>query len=167
MATTNQPTNAENWLEEPKLPSGINVLTILTFIGSGLGLIGSVIGYFTAPANYQRAVDTQDKMDQVPSFFKGMMGPHPVETAKLALDNRLPLMLLNVVGTVLCLYAAMQMRKRKKTGFSLYIIGDVIPFIGIALFMNSDSFTGVGFYIGVLITILFIILYAAQLKHMK
>src|ERR1700761_6074937 len=110
MADINQP-QADNWMENPKkLPAMLNLLTILTFIGSGLGLISSIAGYFTAQNNYDQQVKLQDKMDDMPDIVKHMMGPNPMETAHKQLENRLPIMLLGFVGCALCLYGAIQMR---------------------------------------------------------
>ena len=168
MADLNQPANTENWLEEPKkLPSMLNVLTILTFISNGLGFITAFYSYFSAASNYDKVVQAQDKMDQMPDFVKNMMGPDPVGNARRMLDNRLPIMLLTLVGCLLCFYGAFQMRKLKKTGFTIYIIGDVVPFIGLFIFIGASMLTGFSGIFGLLITIVFIILYATQLKYLK
>jgi hypothetical protein len=168
MADLNQPANTENWLEEPKkLPSMLNVLTILTFIGNGLGFITAFYSYFSAASNYDKVVQAQDKMDQMPDFVKNMMGPDPVGNARRMLDNRLPIMMLTLVGCLLCFYGAWQMRKLKKTGFTIYIIGDVVPFISLGLFIGLSSLTGFSGIFGLIIIIVFIILYATQLKYLK
>ena len=168
MTDLNQPANTENWLEEPKkLPSMLNVLTILTFISNGLGFITAFYSYFSAASNYDKVVQAQDKMDQMPDFVKNMMGPDPVGNARRMLDNRLPIMLLTLVGCLLCFYGAFQMRKLKKTGFTIYIIGDVVPFIGLFIFIGASMLTGFSGIFGLLITIVFIILYATQLKYLK
>jgi hypothetical protein len=167
MTDLNQPANTANWLEEPKkLPSLLNVLTILTFIGSGLGFIFSIVGYFNAASNYDKVVQAQDKMDQLPTFFKNMMGPDPVGAARLALDNKLPILLISLVSCSLCLYGAIQMRKLKKTGFSIYVIGDVVSF-ATAIFMGLGMLTGFSGLFGIAIAIIFVILYATQLKYMS
>jgi hypothetical protein len=167
MATTNQPTNPENWLEEPaKLPSMLNVLTILTIIWNCISFLFSIIGYVRAPANLDSVVQNQDKMDQAPAFLKNMMGSDPVAAARLALENRLPIMLIGIVSAVLCLYAAIQMRKRKKIGFSIYIIGDLVPFASI-IFVGTAGISGFAAIFGLCIVVLFIILYATQLKYLK
>jgi hypothetical protein len=168
MADLNQPANTENWLEEPKkLPAMLNVLTILTFIGNGLGFIGAFYSYFSAASNYDKVVQAQDKMDQMPDFVKNMMGPDPVGNARRMLDNRLPIMLLTLVGCLLCFYGAFEMRKLKKSGFMIYIIGDVVPFIGLCIFVGVATMTGFSGIFGLIITIVFIILYATQLKYLK
>jgi hypothetical protein len=168
MADLNQTANKENWLEEPKkLPSMLNVLTILTFISNGLGFISAFYSYFSAPSNYDKVVQAQDKMDQMPDIVKNMMGPDPVGNARKMLDNRLPIMLLTLVGALLCFYGALQMRKLKKTGFTIYILGDIVPFIGLFVFIGASMLTGFTGIFGILITLVFVILYATQLKYMK
>ena len=168
MADLNQPANTENWLEEPKkLPSMLNVLTILTFIGNGLGFISAFYSYFSAASNYDKVVQAQDKMDQMPDFVKNMMGPDPVGNARKMLDNRLPIMLLTLVGCLLCFYGAWQMRKLKKTGFTIYIVGDIVPFISLFLFIGASTLAGFTGIFSLIITVVFVILYATQLKYMK
>ena len=168
MADINQPANTENWLEEPKkLPSMLNVLTILTFISNGLGFITAFYSYFSAASNYDKVVQAQDKMDQMPDFVKNMMGPDPVGNARRMLDNRLPIMLLTLVGCLLCFYGAWQMRKLKKTGFTIYIVGDVVPFISLFIFIGASALTGFTGIFTLIIVVVFVILYATQLKYMK
>ena len=168
MTDLNQTANTENWLEEPrKLPSMLNVLTILTFIGNGLGFISAFYSYFSAATNYDKVVQAQDKMDQMPDFVKNMMGPDPVGNARRMLDNRLPIMLLTLVGCLLCFYGAWQMRKLKKTGFTIYIVGDIVPFISLFLFIGASTLIGFTGIFSLIITAVFVILYATQLKYMK
>jgi hypothetical protein len=168
MADLNQTANTESWLEEPKkIPSMLNVLTILTFIGNGLGFISAFYSFFSAASNYDKVVQAQDKMDQMPDFVKNMMGPDPVGNARRMLDNRLPIMLLTLVGCLLCIYGAWQMRKLKKPGFTIYIVGDVVPFISLCLFIGASTLTGFTGLFSIVITLVFVILYATQLKYMK
>jgi hypothetical protein len=167
MSDINRPATAENFLEEPsKLPSMLNVLTILTIIWNCISIPFSIYGYATAPANLDAVIQAQDKMDQAPGFLKNMLGPDPVGVARRVLENRLPIMLIGIVGAALCLYAATQMRKRKKIGFSIYIIGDLVPFASY-IFIGTAGITGVSTILGICILILFIILYATQLKYLK
>jgi hypothetical protein len=167
MADLNQPANTENWLEEPKkLPSMLNVLTILTLVWNPISILFSIYGFFSAQSNYDKMVQAQDKMDQMPDFVKNMMGSDPVGAARKALDNRVPVLLLGLAGAILCLYGAIQMRKLKKTGFSIYVIGDIVPF-GSIIFVGTGAISGFSAIIGLGLTALFLILYATQLKYMK
>jgi hypothetical protein len=167
MTDTNAKTDLLNWEEPKKLPDMLNVLTILTFIGNGLGLLISIYGFINARTAYEKAVQMQDKIDEMPAMVKKMMGPDPVGNALKMLDNRVPILLLSLVAYGLCIYGAIQMRQRKKMGFSLYILGDIVPLVSAFLFIGVGSLSGFGFLFGMVITVVFIILYATQLKHLS
>lgn len=168
---TSTPTNKQtddNWLgeHEDKLPATLNVLTWLTFICNGLGFLLAFWSFSRAQANYDSMVKNQAALESAPDWARKMAGPHPVETARAALDNRLPILILTLLGCFLCFFGAMQMRKLKKTGFSIYILGDIVPF-AIGIFIGFDNFTSFTYIFILLITVVFVILYASQLKHMK
>ena len=160
----NDPSN----LEGPKLPSGINVLTILTYIGCVLGLLFGIYGFTSSEKSYKSLEELQasGKMDEMPGFMKSFAGPEALEMARKSFENRLPILILTLVGVGLCFYGALQMRKLKKQGFYTYVIGQVVPTLGAIVFMGASMFKGFAL-IGFCFPILFIILYATQLKHLK
>jgi len=151
--------------ERPKLTTGLNVLTILTFIGCAIGLIGSVWNYTNAEKAYKDIQAAQEKLSEAPAFVRGMMGPEMVEITRKMLENKLPILLLGLVSIVLCLYGAVEMRKLKKQGFILYVAGEVLPIIASLIFIGAGSFKGFGL-VGVIIPVIFIILYAVQRKNL-
>ena len=167
MTDTNTKTDLLNFPEEKKLPDMLNVLTILTLIWNGLSILLAIWGFTSARSNYENALKMQDKMDQMPAFAKRLMGPDPVGTSLKMLDNRVPVTLLSLVACGLCLYGAIQMRKRKKTGFTLYILGDLLPFVTSYIFLGATAMGGFGILFGSAIMVIFILLYATQLKHMS
>jgi len=167
MSDPQQSNDVLNWEEKKKIPEMINVLSILTFIGCGLGLIGSIWAYANATKQYDKALDAQGKMENAPDFAKKLMGPNPVELAQRTLDNRLPILLLSLVAYVLCIYGAMQMRKLKKTGYSIYVIGEILPIAGLFIFIGIGLYGTFTLAIILLFPILFIILYSTQLKHLS
>lgn len=156
-----------DWEEPKKLSDMLNVLTILTFIWNGLAILLTIYAFTSAQANYEKAVQMQAKSDEMPSFVKKFMGPDPVGNAQKFLDNRIPITLLSVIACALCLYGAIQMRQRKKMGFSLYIVGDLLPIATSAIFMGMASMTTTGSIFGLGLVGLFVILYATQLKYMS
>jgi hypothetical protein len=167
MTDTNAKPDLLNWEEPKKLPDMLNVLTILTFIGSGLGVLTSIYGFINARASYEKMVEMQDKMDQMPAFVKKFTGPDPVGASLKMLDNRTPITLLTLVACGLCIYGAMQMRKRKKMGFSVYVLGEILPLLTSFIFLGTASMGGFGFIFGILLYAVFIILYATQLKYLS
>jgi hypothetical protein len=169
MTDLNQPANTENWLEEPKkLPSMLNVLTILTFISCGLGVISLIFFVINPKKSYDQALASQDKMDQLPSIMKTIMGPDPVEVARRTYVNYIPIIILGLLAVGLCTYGAIQMRKLKKTGFTLYAIGELLPIASVLIFIGTLGLEGpVPLISYIIFPILFLILYATQLKYMS
>jgi hypothetical protein len=169
MADTNQLTRDEHILEEPrKLPEMLNVLTILTFIGSGLGLLTSLWYFSSAKKFYDMTLANQDKVAQAPAFVRGLQGSDPMGVAQRTYENRVPIVVLGVVALILCIIGAVQMRKLKKTGFYIYLVGEVLPIITGFIFIGAVAYTGVFQVIGAfLFPAVFIILYATQLKHLR
>lgn len=62
--------------EKEKLPSGLNILTILSFIGCGIGFLGSFWGIYSAKSNFDKKEEVLKQMNDpnMPSFAKKMMG---------------------------------------------------------------------------------------------
>jgi len=155
---------------KPKLPSGLNVLTILSFVGCALQLITSVFGFFSAQSTYEGKDKLIEQMNSgnMPSWAKSMMGDpaHLEEMITKSFENRIPIVLLSLVAIGLCFVGALQMRKLKKQGFLLYTIGELLPFLTLFLFIGSFAFSGIGFYSSGVIALLFIFLYFLQRSKM-
>lgn len=151
--------------ENRKLPTGINVLTILTFIGCALDFAGTVWRFITAEKSYTDLQKMQDKMEQVPPFVRKMMGPEALENARKAMENKVPLLLIALISIGLCVYGAIEMRKLKKQGFILWAVGEFLPIIGALIFMGAGIFSGFGAFM-LLIPVIFLILYGVNRKHL-
>lgn len=159
-----------NEFERPKLPGFLNVLTILTFIGCFLLFFSSIYQFVIAQNNY----DTKDEMianmnaPGTPAFARRMIGD-PKDYERMVtkgLENKIPILIMSLVSVVLCVYGALQMRKLHKQGYILYLIGEILPFISMAIFIGSFAMKGFGFYFGSGIALLFILMYTSQRKHL-
>lgn len=159
-----------NEFDKPKLPTTLNVLTILTFIGCVIALIFAVLGFVSAKKSYEESdkMIAQLNSGDMPAFAKSMM-PEPAvykEMVTKSYENRMPILLLGLIATTLCFYGALQMRKLKKQGYVVYVVGELLPFLSSFLFIGAIGFSGVGFAVGVGLTLLFILLYTTQRKHL-
>lgn len=152
--------------EKPVLPPMLNVLTILTFIGSGLLLVYAAV------------------MPKLMSFSKAMMDKAAasgqefsakqladMEQARRATDlvmaNMLPLILISLVGAILCIAGAMMMRKLKKDGYWVYVGGELMPVLAGFIIMGTAQYTGaLSVILGLGLPITFVILYALQRKYL-
>jgi len=167
MNDTNSTSSVLNFAEgeKPTLPSGLNVLTILTFVGCAFGFISSIVSFLNAEKSYKTLVDMQDKIAEAPAWMRGAAGPNGLEVAKKSMENKLPILLLSLVGVAICVYGALEMRKLKKQGFILWLAGEILPIISGLLFIGSAMFNLFGI-IAMLFPAIFIILYAVQKKNL-
>jgi hypothetical protein len=166
MTDLNKPVTSGDWLDEPKKrPETLNVISILTFVGSGIAILGQIYSFFKAQSTYDQMVQNQDKLDQAPAFVKKLMGSDPITMARKTLENRTPMLILAIVAAGLCIYGALQMRQLKKIGFPIYIIGELLPILAYYIFIGPMGVFTVGF--SLLINGAFIIMYATQLKYMS
>lgn len=153
----NQPIN-----DGPKRPQFLTVLCILTFIGSGLAFIGAIWGYFSIKAS----ATLLENMGSAEGDTYGMMSGMQ-ETMMKAVENAVPNMIIGLVFSLLCLYGALQMWKLKRMGFFVYCIGEITPAIAAFFLGGGGLIGGAGAIVGLLIAIIWIVLYAVNLKHMN
>ncbi len=166
----NNPDSLDNGeFDAPVLPTGLNILTILTIIGCVIGLLLTVFGFLTADRSYQKKDEAiaQMKSAPMPSFLKKIIPPveQYEELIIKSYENKWPLFILGLVALVFCFFGALQMRKLKKQGFLFYAIGQLLPFLTTILFIGTFAFYGFTLIL-FLLSILFLIFYAFQRKHL-
>lgn len=158
-----------------KRPTFLTVLCILTFIGSGWGLISNTMQYFTvdktaaamsvvkesANAEMEKATSGNDAGSKIAKDMMGsMMNAFTPENLK-------KMSMAGIAAAILCLAGAVLMWGLKKTGFYAYIAGTLVgiitPFVlfGGGNIMAMGMSAVIGFF-----GILFVILYGVNLKHM-
>ncbi len=160
----------ESEFEDNTIPSGINVLSILTFIWCAISLISAGWSFYSSKKSFETKDKVMEQMSsaKMPSFVKAFM-PNMEDFEKLitkSYENRIPILILSLIGIALCFVGAMQMRQRKKQGYLLYVIGELLPFLTLALFVGMFALSGISFFIGALFPALFIFLYTMQRKHL-
>ncbi|MEO6253567.1 MAG: hypothetical protein ABIO79_09690 [Ferruginibacter sp.] len=151
---------------KPKIPSGLNILTILTFIGC------AVFGLFTLlmPVIYKFLLNMMDKAASSGKEFseKELADMEKGRAAiELFTNNMVPTMIIGMVGIVLCFMGALWMRKFKKDGYWMYVAGELLPLVAGFFLLGSEQYTGITSYIlGIGMPILFVILYTTQRKYL-
>lgn len=147
----------------------LNVLTILTFVGCAFALFSAFTGYTGAAERYQQLLQNQDKVatTNAPAVLKVMTGPGMVEMARKTLVNRVPILILELIGIALCAGGAFLMRSLKKAGFWIYLVGELLPTITSLALVGTNVFAGIFIVIGLIISLVFIALYATQVKFMS
>jgi hypothetical protein len=148
-----------------KLSTGLNVLTILTFIGCAYELYNSVNGFFSGKKALAEMEKAQEKLADAPAWARKFAGPEMMEMMQKGVENKVPILIIGLVSIALCVYGAMEMRKLKKQGYTLWLIGEVLPYVGTAIFVPAFFGTFLAFFM--IIPIIFIILYTVQRKNLK
>jgi len=141
----------ENAVSQPpfghKRPALLTVLCILTFLCSGLATISSLTGIFASGW----------LLEMLEAFVPGL--------SNYSSSFLIVFFLILVVIWGLSLWGAILMFGLRKGGFVLYLIPNGLLLIAQAILTISTF--NVFFLLFLLISILFIILYATQVKYMK
>jgi ABC-type spermidine/putrescine transport system permease subunit II len=155
-------------MDQNKLPSGLNTLTILTFIGSGFIILFSAItpwfmklmkGFMDKAMTGEAAANLSPK--QIEDMRKAN------DMYDLVLKNASITIPVTIVCAIASIVAAVMMRKRKKDGLTIYIAAEILPLIVSIILMGSAQFTGVMSYVITFgLPLLFIVLYSMQRKHL-
>jgi hypothetical protein len=155
--------------EEKKNLGTLKTLTVLTFIGCGLAFLGAIWGFFNAQKSYETMEKLMNEggIEKLPAFARNMYTADALEVLRKNYENRVPILIIYLVSTSLCLYGAIKMRQLKAEGFIAWLIGELLPLLGSIIFIGAAGFKGFAFYFGVIIMAVFIALYASQRKHLS
>ena len=146
---------------KPAVPNGINVLSILSFIGSGFQLLGGIAAYLIIPFSAKSVPETRTLVKtREMKPFSGFLQWSADATIK-QYEYRVPILIVTIITALICIYGVWQMRKLKKSGFTVYTIGELaLPLFTAAVF---DIWSSI---LGFVIAILFIILFSVQRKYL-
>ena len=133
-----------------KRPGFLTTLCILTFIGSGLGVLGGILG---------------------------LVGSSALATLVPA-GSGVVSSVAGLIASGLCLFGAIQMWGLKKQGYMLYLVGCIIaivmPFVNMFIIPDLGIFEEAakssmltGALTGLAINALFIVLYTQNKKHLR
>ncbi len=148
---------------QDKMPTFLKVLCILTFVGSGIGLLGGIanLAFLTPDVLYKTMIENSKQLDSV-------LPPYN-EFVQWSNYSNIVSFLMSILGLV----AGVLMWKRKKVGFYIYVfswVGSVVM-TAVAFDHISDSFTEKLFPVVIAINVLlmaaFVIMYGINLKHMN
>ncbi len=158
-------------------PTFLTVLCILSFLGSGWGIIDSITDYVNAEQVGEATElieesmdDAMDKLDENEDisdtqrdFVEGMAQGF---TENITPENIRKSAIVTLISCLLTLAGALLMWKLNKNGFYLYIAGFLVMIIGlVSIFsgvMGAIAAGGSGF-----IGVVMIVLYGVNLKHMN
>lgn len=146
----------------------LTVICILSFIGSGWGIISSIRSYATADtvaaiagSAMKTAQDQMDQQQNTPDVAKKIMSS---VSEGLSPDNIRKTAIMDLISNILTLLGAVMMWNLKKTGFYLYIAG-IVVLIAAPLMMGKLIGVFAGALTGI-VGVAFIVMYGINLKQM-
>ena len=145
-----------------ELPMFLNVLTILTFIGSGFGVIGSIYNFATIE---QQKESIQMLEELVAMDNNPFMGADMLESMKVMYENIYLIQGTALLVAIGCLIGAFMMRKLQKNGFYIYTAACVIG-VAVPLAVIGFGMMGMMIVLGSVFSIAFIIMYGVNYKYM-
>ncbi|MBR9859252.1 hypothetical protein GYB22_00575 [bacterium] len=167
----------EDFIEVPqkkKRPDFLTVICILTFIGSGWGLINAGISLFStnlgqaqeeveaafdeATEQMEYEEDAQEALDIIELIKGGVMTVLEEENARM-------LAAISFGSCFLTLLGAIFMFQLRKFGYYMYVIGIAILLFGPMILLGGN----LGLVVGVINSffgLIFVIMYSANLKHL-
>lgn len=155
-------------MDQNKLPSSLNTLTILTFIGSGFAILFSAITPWVIKLMkgfMEKAMSGDAAANLTPKQLEDMRKGN--EMYDLILKNANITIPVTIVCAIASIVAAVMMRKRKKDGLTIYIAAEILPVVVSIILLGSAQFNGVMSYVlGLGLPLLFITLYVMQKKHL-
>lgn len=162
----------DNLKVENERPTFLTVLTIITFVVSGLFFLSGIFGAMSYDKEKQLEANeiqieqmielaAEDKTGAVDGIISSM----EVFNAE-NIENASTLMTINILASLLSLLGAFFMYNLKKIGFHTYIVSKLLSAIPLLMYtLSMPVLLGYGFFL--FFTLVFVIMYSRNLKYMK
>ena len=149
-------------------PGLLTTLCILTFIGSGFGVLSNIFGMIMSPIkNFINPNFFEMALDQVHDDYARTFVEQAVEMGQNALENIFEISLTQFLLYAASITGAILMFQLKKTGFYIYTTAQILLLFVAPVFIGFNLFVNIGILLGSVFTILFIALYAINFKKMN
>lgn len=153
--------------QQPPQYGMLKTLTVLTFIGCALAYIFLFVG-IADWGNYEKNLaDAQKEMDKIrDNETASKIADGTIEYMKKSHEHRYVITATSLLFTTMCLIGAMRMRKLKKSGYPIYLIGELAPLAVSGALLGFSFFGGIMMAVSAFFAILFVILYTTQRKYL-
>jgi hypothetical protein len=149
-------------------PGLLTVLCILTFIGSGFGVLNNVMGMIMSPIkNFLNPEFFEMVLEEVQDEPARQFVEQALEIGQKAIEHIFEISLAQFLLYAASLTGAILMFQLKKTGFYIYATAQILLLFVPAIFLGFNLFVNIGILFSSVFTILFIALYAINLKKMN
>ncbi len=150
---------------KPSISPLLNILTILTIIGSIILMMLELRNYFYVEKDFesiQKMVSSKVDQTDLPLFLRSFLpNQDTLDLIEKLKVNKLPLAVAGIMGCLLCLFGAIEMRKLKKQGFAFWLFGTFLPFVVVVFLVGLEAYSGI-YSIGLIFPALFLLLYTTR-----
>ncbi len=152
-------------------PTALIVFGILSWISLGIGLIGVVSNALTGPPTdediRQQEIEMLSQLTPEMVAEAGWVVTETIDFLKITQDKFGILTAVTFIQVVVGLIAVIMMFKLRKIGFHLYIVYSLITLGYWILFFGHNTLGFIMAVISGVVSAIFVLLYASQLKHMN
>jgi hypothetical protein len=152
-------------------PVFLTVVCIISYVLLGLnilnGLTGAIFGRLTSTFEpvLKRIIERDVDLGEVPLGVRSLV-EDSFDVAYKAMEHATAISLLNLLLAVIALFGVIMMWQLKKTGFYLYTGAKIFILIIPIIFLGINFITFIALTSSGLFALVFIILFAVNLKHM-
>jgi hypothetical protein len=149
-------------------PTLLTVLCVLTFIGSGVNVFSNLMGMFMSPIkNFLGPEFFEKALEEINEEPARQFIEQAFEMAQQAIEHIFEISLVNFVLYAASLTGAILMFQLKKIGFYVYSTAQILLLFVAPVFIGFNLFINIGILFASFFAILFIVLYAVNLKKMN
>ena len=160
--------------QQPKRPTLLTVVCILSFISIGFSFLGSVSQMIKGPQSEEQMLDqkveltkTATQLDQMGSDYFGDAVRKMIVMTENLNENYLMVNLVGLISLAIGFFGVLKMYKGFKVGFHFYIVYSLITIGQIYLFVGASFVPSMVLYWNLFISGLFVFLYSRNLNWMK
>lgn len=166
----------ENPFEEKqvKRPTFLTVLCILTFIGSGWGILSELFSLITSGMvnqnvqmeQYSQAIDQLSDSAASSSFLSNLLSSSQ-EVVQASMMYSKQIAICGLILSIVSLTGAILMFRLKRIGFCFYTAAQVLMLVVTPIFIGFSWVAMAGVIFSGIFALIFIIMYALNLKYMR
>ncbi len=147
-----------------RIPGFLKVLCILSFTGVSIALVMGVYNLLTLGSTLAQLKSSMDTLKSLGSSLGNGLDNY----ANSLIHYGTLYYIIIIVASLICLTGVMMMWKQRKSGYYIYILGEIAPAIAAFALLGGYGALGTALMImGVVFPIAFIIMYGLNLKHLS
>ncbi len=154
-------------------PTFLMVLCILTFIGSGWGVISHLYSVFVAGVlndgnvqmEYYQSMMNEMEGESLSSFWSDFL-TSSMEVAQIALVHAREIAIMQLVLSIISLLGAVLMFRLRRIGFYFYVAAQILMLFVLPYFGGFSSVVVIRLMGSAFVSLVFIVMYAVNVKYM-